>query len=442
MRQQLEINSIQNAYKSPFKRRLLLAHSGGVDSSVLADILLKSNCNFSVAHANFQLRGSESMNAQKFVSNWCESNKIPFYHTRFNIKTYKKSTKKGIQEAARDLRYRWFDYLLEINQFAHLLTAHHLNDQIETFFLNATRGSGISGLNGIKETKKILRPLLFYSKSQILDYANKNQIQFEEDSSNTNLSYQRNYIRHQVIAPLEKSKSEFTEQCANTLKNINQANSFISTELNRLQKKVSTLRDNNIYYSIAELKNLEHLEFCLFNWFQSHNFKVSEILKLLKAENGKYIYQNQFLLLKSQNHLVLTTKSMLQIDHKRFNLELGNRLIQGNIQHPIKLKWKTLNHFPNGTIDSNFALLDLQKIKGELTIGKMKTGDWFYPSSMNGKISVSKFFRDLDYSIIDKQNQWILYVNNRIAWIVGKRCDRRFIANHSTKKIISFEHTG
>ena len=440
MKRQLQINSIQNDYRSQFKRTLLLAHSGGVDSCVLADILLKSKCNFLVAHANFQLRGSESLQAQQFVSKWCLSNQIPFFYVKFNVNAYQKHTKKGIQEAARDLRYQWFDYLLEIHQLAYLLTAHHLNDQIETFFFNAIRGSGLSGLYGIKETEKRLRPLLAYSKSQIVDYAHQYQIEYIADSSNVDLSYQRNYIRHQVIAPLEKSKPKFTQQFSNTLKNMHQAHSFINTELNRIQKSVSMLKDNNLYYSLSKLKNIKHLEFCLFHWFQTYNFKVSEILKLMNAENGKYIVQSPFLLLKSQCHLILTTKAIRQTDHIRFHLDLGDDLLQGSTEYPIRLKWKAINCFPNETIDSNFALLDAQKIKGKLTVGKMKVGDWFYPCGMDGRVSISKYFRNMKYNMIDKRNQWVLYVNNRIAWVIGKRCDRRFTANHCTKDIISFEY--
>ncbi|MCY4299237.1 MAG: tRNA lysidine(34) synthetase TilS [Flavobacteriaceae bacterium] len=440
MKQKLNSSSIQKKYQSQFKTKLLLAHSGGVDSCVLADILFKSNCHFSVAHANFQLRGSESMKAQNFVSNWCQSNKVPFYYTKFHVSTYQKHLKKGVQEATRDLRYRWFDYLLAINQFKYLLTAHHLNDQIETFLFHAIRGSGISGLRGIQETDQIIRPLLFYSKNQILDYAHECQIDFIEDSSNIDLSHQRNVIRHQVIAPLEKSKPKLTQQFSNTLKNMHQAHSFINTELNRIQKSVSILKDDNIYYSLSKLKNIKHLEFCLFHWFETYNFKVSEILKLMNAENGKHIQQSQFVLSKSQHYLILTTESVLHIDSERYTLQLNHHLKEGNMLHPVNLKWKTLNQFPNDVIDSNFALLDEEKLKGDITIGKMNTGDWFYPNGLNGRVSISKYFRNLSYNKIEKQNQWILYVNNRIAWIVGKRCDRRFIADHRTKNIILFEY--
>ncbi len=436
----LTISLIQKNYQFLLNRKILLAHSGGIDSCVLADLLLKSDCNFSVAHANFQLRSSESIKTQNFVSDWCQANQIPFYRTTFHVGPYQKHSKKGIQEATRDLRYQWFNYLLEINRFEYLLTAHHLNDQIETFFINAMRGSGIAGLRGIKETKKILRPLLTVSKRQIVDYAHQYQIDFEEDSSNADVSYQRNYIRHQIITPAEQYRSNFVQQFAKTLKNINLAHIFISKELNKIQKKVTTLKDNHFYYSITKLKQLEHLELCLFHWFQEYNFRVSEILKLMNAENGKYIQQNKFILLKSQDHLILTIKSVLQIDPSRYPLKLTDHK-EGNMLYPIKLKWKILNEFPKSIIDSNFALLDEKKIKGDLTIGKINIGDWFYPNGLNGKVSISKFFRNLNYNKIDQQNQWILYVNNHIAWVIGRRCDRRFMASRSTPKIISFEYT-
>ena len=160
--------SIINLKLNNFKgKRLLLAHSGGVDSSVLAHIFLKKQINFSVAHCNFKLRSDESDGDLEFVKDWCNYNNIKFFSKVFDVKEYKIVNKKSIQESARDLRYNWFNDLMNELGFDILVTAHHLNDQLETFLINCIRGTGISGLLGIPQTEKIARPLQNISKKEI-----------------------------------------------------------------------------------------------------------------------------------------------------------------------------------------------------------------------------------------------------------------------------------
>ena len=147
----LNLNHLKN-------KSVLLAHSSGVDSCVLAHVFLNKKINFSVAHCNFQLRGEESYNDLLFVKDWCKKNKIPFFYKTFDTKKFREYKKIGIQEAARDLRYQWFASLMDKCNFQVLTTAHHLNDQFETFMINITRGSGIQGLLGIPSNKKCIRP--------------------------------------------------------------------------------------------------------------------------------------------------------------------------------------------------------------------------------------------------------------------------------------------
>ena len=185
-------------------RRLLLAHSGGVDSSVLAHLLLEANLDFSVAHCNFQLRGAESDQDASFVKNWCQQHQIPFFEIAFSTEAYQEHSKKSTQLAARDLRYKWFESLQFCHNFEILLTGHHLNDQIETFLIHASRGTGISGLLGIPQTSNLVRPLLGVSKEKIISYAQSHSLVWREDRTNLEPTYLRNRIRNEVLAPLEK----------------------------------------------------------------------------------------------------------------------------------------------------------------------------------------------------------------------------------------------
>ena len=101
--------------------------------------------------------------------------------------------------AARKLRYDWFSHLSENNGYDYILTAHHADDNLETFFINLSRGAGLHGLIGIpKYSTQLVRPLLNFSKQQIITYANKLNIKWREDKSNTSLKYQRNHVRKEI----------------------------------------------------------------------------------------------------------------------------------------------------------------------------------------------------------------------------------------------------
>ena len=177
--------------------RILIALSGGVDSVVLAHLMLKANYDIALAHCNFHLRKEESNRDEAFVRSWAKENSVELFVKEFDTFAYMKENKLSLEMAARDLRYQWFDSLLKEYGFSYLATAHHLDDSIETFFINLLRGTGIAGLHGIQaKNDKIIRPLLFATREDILNYAKKNNISYVEDSTNSETKFIRNKIRH------------------------------------------------------------------------------------------------------------------------------------------------------------------------------------------------------------------------------------------------------
>ena len=408
-------------------KQLLLAHSGGLDSSVLAFILLREKIQFSVAHCNFQLRGKESDEDLNFVKKWCDYNEVTLYAKVFEAKIYKEQHKLSTQEAARELRYDWFYSLMNQHGMDGIVTGHHLNDQLETFLINATRGTGVSGLLGILSKNKLYRPLRMLSRKQILSIAQKNKIHWREDASNAELEYLRNQIRHQVITPLEKIKPNALSNFKTTLNHLSETDAFLQEHLDLLKSSVFEEQHDRILIDISSLKNQNHLKFCLYHWFSPYGFEAKEVLKLLDASIGKRIESSTHRLIFDRTKLILTHLGTKQIE------EVWIDLSQKEAKLPLELSWETNPLEIKSKWNSNEAFLDKDGLKNPLQLRKYQKGDYFYPTGMKGKKLLSKFFKDEKYSLIEKEQQWLLCSGDAIVWVIGKRCDRRFTVRSQTK---------
>ncbi|MGB2233575.1 MAG: tRNA lysidine(34) synthetase TilS, partial [Flavobacteriaceae bacterium] len=222
-------------------KRLLVAVSGGVDSMVLLDLLRELSYTIGVAHCNFQLRGEESNLDQQLVKEYCSTHDIPFYQKNFDTDLPKQST----QMAARTLRYEWFETLIQTEHYDWVLTAHHADENIETLLMNITRGTGIEGLAAIPEQNgKILRPLLPYYKSEIVDYAKTHGIEWREDRSNQTDDYTRNIIRHHLIPQLTKLHPKALENTSKTIELTKEAVSVVHQQTETLRNELFQIRED------------------------------------------------------------------------------------------------------------------------------------------------------------------------------------------------------
>ena len=412
------------------QEKLLLAHSGGIDSSVLAHLLLTEKIPFSVAHCNFQLREKESDEDAFFVKNWCKVNQIRHHAKRFDTLQYKIEHKLGTQEAARTLRYQWFESLREIHDYTAVLTAHHLNDQLESFLMYSTRGTGLNGLLGIPESDWVRRPLLSVTKEEIRAYAKDHQILWREDSSNDTEDYLRNQFRHSVVASIVSIQPKALLNFKTTLNHLTAANDFIQAQLRELKSKIFFKNSDSTTILLSTLDALHQKEFCIHHWFSPLGFASSEVLKLLQAPKGKALYSATHRLMRERDSFVLSLVAEDEISEFHFEIETPKT------QLPISLKWEV--QVNEGKIYKNtfLAALDKKKLKKTLLLRKYQKGDYFYPTGMQGKKLLSKFFKDEKYSTLQKEAQWILCSGDQIVWVVGKRCDNRFAANETTEEIL------
>ena len=289
------------------EKKLLLAVSGGIDSMVLVRLCHQLQLNFAVVHCNFQLRGNESDDDEMLVIQTCQDGYIPYYLNSFDTLEFAKKNKLSIQLAARKLRYDWFYKLMNENGFDYILTAHHLDDSLETFLINFTRGSGLDGLIGIPEQNdKIVRPLLIFSRNEIETFAQENNIAWREDSSNASDKYLRNKLRHDVLPILKELNPSLLSSFENTIKNLKQSQSLVDDASKMVYEKVVSEEEHHTVFDLTKLLKYPNYKAYLFSWLSDFGFTDwDSVYDLVLAQSGKQVMSNSHVLLKNRNALLL-----------------------------------------------------------------------------------------------------------------------------------------
>lgn len=411
-------------------KRLLLACSGGLDSVILSHLCMAANLDTTLAHCNFKLRDEESDGDEEFVRQLASKLGIEVFVKQFETEKYAETQRLSVQIAARELRYQWFSDLKQTKGFDYVLTAHHADDSLETFLINVSRGTGIDGLTGIPEVNgQVVRPLLPFSRLEILEYAKSEDIEWREDSSNASSKYLRNKIRHQIVPALKELHPTFLQNFLNTQNHLQQTNALVNNHLNEIKTKLFEPRDGDIKINIAKLEKLQPLESYLYGLFTEYGFtEWNDVAGLLTAESGKQVFSKRHRLLKDRDCLILS--------------EIKNRVSQTYPvyldgtppESPIKLKLENVETLENQ--GQNVVFLDKEKLNFPLVLRNWEKGDYFYPFGMQGKKKLSKFFKDEKMDLFSKEKQWLLCSDNKIIWVVGKRADERFRVEGGTQQIL------
>lgn len=417
-------------------KKLLLAVSGGIDSMVLVNLCHQLQLDFAVAHCNFRLRGAESDEDENFVRFQMGKLQVPIFIERFDTQTFADQQKLSIQVVARNLRYEWFYSLLAYHNFDYIFTAHHLDDSLETFLINFTRGSGIEGLTGIPEQNdKIVRPLLVFSRKEIETYAVDNQIPWREDSSNASDKYLRNKLRHDVIPVLKELNPSLLASFENTVLHLKQTLSLADDAVNHLYQTVVNEEENLTVIDLKKLLKYRNYKAYLYQWLQPFGFSDwTAVYDLLEAQSGKQVFSDSHILLKNRGVLLLFSKQNTTNEEVYWIVKE-----QTEVKVPLKMSFCNVSDISNQM--SNVIFVDEDLLQFPLTLRRWQEGDVFQPSGMTGKKKLSKFFKDEKYSLWDKANAWLLCSDDKIVWIVGKRADERFKPTTNTTKIlkINFE---
>ena len=425
--------------KFPFLEdsKFLIAISGGIDSVVLAHLCSQLNLNFSLCHCNFNLRGQESDDDEIFVKSLANTLKTPVYTTSFETEKYAAMNKVSIQVAARDLRYTWFYELIDSKGYDYVLTAHNTNDNLETFIINLTRGTGLEGFTGIPPVnEKSVRPLLAFSRDEITLFAIKNEIIWREDKSNASVKYVRNKVRHKVIPILKELNPHVLESFQNTIEYLNESQSIINDAVKNITTNVVSYENDLLKISCKEIDKLSNKKAYLYHLLQGYGFTAwNDIVDLISAQPGKQVFSNTHRLLKDRNFLILTTinkshsvKGPILIDQK-----------VSEITNPIKLTIQNTEDYTSK--NKHQIIIDNDLINYPLALKKWHHGDAMYPTGMTGGKKISQLFKDNKLSLLDKEKTWILTdAKDHIIWVIGLRQDRRYLANKTTKNRLKISY--
>lgn len=425
-------NQLQNQFPFLNGKKLLLATSGGIDSMVMVHLFQKMKFDIAIAHCNFQLRGIESFEDQQFVEKYADTNKIAIYTTQFDTKSFAEDYTLSTQMAARALRYNWFYELLSVYNFDYILTAHHADDNLETFLINLSRGTGIEGLTGIPaQNDKVVRPLLNFSSIQIENYASENKVHWREDSSNASDTYLRNKIRHNLIPIFKELNPNFLSSFQKTQSFLQESQQMVEDATIMIYQQVANEVEDEIHFDIKKLKQLPNYAAYLYQWLKDFGFSAwDDISDLVNGQTGKQILSPQFRLLKNRNFL---TVSPLKESDNRAEFYINQNQLEVNF--PLKLTFCKVDDIT--PISNSTIFVDGEKLCYPLLLRRWKDGDIMQPFGMNGsKKKLSKLFKDEKLSLTEKENAWLLCSGNQIVWVVGIRQDERFKIENTTQYII------
>ncbi len=439
--------------------KILLALSGGVDSMVLANLLLavsrqlSANSQLFFAHCNFHLRGEDSNRDERFVTEFAKDNGIELFVKHFDTEAYAKENSLSIEMAARELRYSWFEELKNIHNINKVALAHHGDDQIETFFINFLRGSGIKGLKGMKPQNDFyIRPLLFSNRNQIEAFAKENNIQWVEDYTNNETIYLRNKIRHQIIPLFDEIKDNARQRLNFSINCLSSENDLYRSLIDEKISSIEFVKDDYRYIENRHFLQNENGRQLLFEWVRRFGFNYEQSESMFEAmtlgKSGVIFYPS------SIENRQQTTDNRLIVSVQKYRIEIFKNNYQEEYFQILKLSDSQILKLSDSQIlrfscfvkDENFELIkdpssgaqfDIDKIKFPLKLRHWRQGDKFKPLGMKGSKLLSDFFNDLGFSAYQKQNVWIMEdASGLIMWIIGYRISDKVKILDSTKVIL------
>ena len=434
MKEQIQQYIIQHQLLSG-EKPVVVGISGGADSVALLHILVSLGYKCIAAHCNFNLRGDESSRDEQFTTDFTQRLQVPLCKISFETNKYAQENRLSVEMAARELRYRWFEELLNTYDADAVAVAHHRDDSVETLLINLTRGSGLTGLTGIKpKNGNVVRPLLCVSREDIYAYIENNGLEYVTDSSNSSDIYTRNFIRLKVIPLLEEINPSVKASLARTANHLYDASLIYNHSIEEARRVI--IQNNRL--SISALLSFPAPATILYEMLKPYGFSrtvCESIFTVLDKDSGKIFYSSTHRLLKDRSDLLIDVLS--GEDNRAYLINLED----DNVDLPVELKPEIVVIKEDYQIekDRKFAYFDFDKLSFPLVLRHWQEGDWFVPFGMKGKKKISDYFSDKKFSLFDKEKTWLLCSGQDVIWIVGERTDNRYRIEKTTKRVLKLK---
>ena len=421
------------------KEPIIVGISGGTDSVVLLHILMSLGYTCIVAHCNFHLRMEESTRDENFVRNLASSYSIPYYLIDFETIKYAEEHKISIEMAARDLRYKWFNELMEKHHAQSIAVAHHADDSIETMLMNLVRGTGLRGLTGIRpRNNNVVRPLLCCTREELENYLVEHRLEHVQDSSNQENKFTRNQFRNKLMPLLSEINPSARENLYKTMANLERNYAIYEQAISEIKKTIIENHGTEIRLNIDRINEQTHIQTVLFELLSPYGFgstQIEQIFEAIYKESGKFFFTETHRLVKDRKYLIVSRKN------DKIQKYYSISQYENEITSPIYLTIKRV------IIDSSFepsklptcVHIDASKIEFPLELHHWNDGDVFYPFGMTQKKKLSDYFIDQKFSIPEKENCWMIVSKGKIVWIVGHRLDNRFRVTDKTRNVLELK---
>ncbi len=419
--------------------KILLTVSGGVDSMVMMSLFAASGYRFGVAHCNFQLRGQESDEDEALVAEQARRYGVELFNRRFDTQGEMERTGESMEMAARRLRYTWFRSLCDEHGYNVIAIAHHINDSIETFFINMLRGTGLRGLTGISvQAGRIVRPLMFATRKEILDYATAHRIPYREDSSNRSTKYLRNKVRLGIVPMLREINPQFTTVMRRNISRLTDAQTFIDRSVELIRRDAMTEQGGLYTLHVDRIDASLPLGYVVYEILNSmFGFKgdtVDALCHALQQNNtGRRFYSREWVATIDRGRIVIgriadEDTCMTQVEQGVLRSYCGSSVLH--------YEYCDIDMIDSVTTPDNVALVDADKLRFPLTLRRWQQGDWFVPFGMSGRKKVSDFLIDAKVSMAEKSRQFVLLSGDDVVWLVGRRADDRFRLTRQTENVL------
>lgn len=408
---------------------VLVGVSGGLDSTVLCELLRENHIPFALAHVNYGLRGKDSVQDEQFLSRYAKKHHLDLHVLQAGNEF--KSDKSNLQERARTIRYNFFEEMCEEYGYVAIALAHHANDQVENFLLSAAKGKGISALAGMETfSQGRWRPLLHTTKQELHDWAKKRKLKWREDVSNLTNDYQRNRIRNKVLPELEKLNPQAIHAVLQSQQILRESLAISEFTLAPLLEKFKGTKNGLPFWNLDEMRTFSFAKSLLYYALPKGLFNAAQLDEILDlAHSGTHINA-------LSGEVVWYDRGMLYL------LPAQSDMVYET--HTLKGKEKSVAHFKLDTpLASKFKLekradwvqVDFDKLQFPLVLRKIKKGDRIQPLGMKGQKKVSDLLIQHKIPAFQKAHTWVLESGGELVAVVGICVSERFKIEANTRKI-------